>query len=56
MHLLIPRETVTLLMVISALAIKENITIESQNRAAMVQTAKEITRCNFRLVLLLLRT
>ena len=51
-----PREILTSLTVTSTLAIKENITIESQNRAAMVQTAKEITRCNFRLVLLLLRT
>ena len=44
MYLLIPRETLTLLMVIPVLAIKENITIESQNRVATVQTSKEITR------------
>ena len=59
LHLLIHRET-TSLMVTSALAIKENITIKSQNRVAMVQTSKEITRrhygCNFRLVLILLKT
>ena len=30
-------------MVTSALAIKENFTIKSQNRVAMVQTSKEIT-------------
>ena len=59
LHLLIHRET-TSLMVTSALAIKENITIKSQNRVAMVQTSKEITRrhygCNFRLVLISLKT
>ena len=44
LHLLIPRETLTSLMVTSALAIKENFTIKSQNRVAMVQTSKEITR------------
>ena len=47
-------------MVISALAIKETITIKSQNRVAIDQTFKEITRWhygyNFRLVLVLLRT
>ena len=32
LHLLIPRETLTSLMVTSALAIKENFTIISQNR------------------------
>ena len=41
---LIPRETLTSLMVTSALAIKENFTIKSQNRVAMVQTSKEIPR------------
>ena len=44
----------------SASAIKENFTIKSQNRVAMVQTSKEITRwfygCNFRLDLILLNT
>ena len=44
LHLLIPRETLTSLMVTSALAIKENFTIKSQNRVAMVQTSWEITR------------
>ena len=34
LHLLIPRETLTSLMVTSALAIKENVTIKSQNRVA----------------------
>ena len=42
-------------MVISALAIKETITIKSQNRVDMVQTYKEMTTWhygyNFRLVL-----
>ena len=46
-------------MVMSTLATRENITIKSQNRVAMVQTSKEITRwhygCNFRLVLVLLK-
>ena len=44
MHLLIPREMLTPLTVTSALAIKEIITIKSQNGAAMAQTPKEITR------------
>ena len=44
LHLLIPRKTLASLMVTSALAIKENFTIKSQNRVAMVQTSKEITR------------
>ena len=44
LHLLIPRKTLTSLMVTSALAIKENFTIKSQNRVAMVQTSWEITR------------
>ena len=44
LHLLIPRETLTPLMVTSALAIKENFTVKSQNRVAMVQTSWEITR------------
>ena len=44
LHLLIPRETLTSLMVTSALSIKENFTIKSQNRVAMVQTTREITR------------
>ena len=44
MDLLIPRETMTLLMVTSAFAIKDNFTIKSQSRVAMVQTSKEITR------------
>ena len=43
LHLLIPRETLTLLTVESALAIKENFTIKSPNRVAMVQTSWEIT-------------
>ena len=43
MHLLILREAVTLLTVTSALAIKEDITIKSQNRVDMVQTYKEMT-------------
>ena len=34
LHLLIPRETLTSLIVTSALAIKENVTIKSQNRVA----------------------
>ena len=34
----------TLFIVTSALAIKENFTINSQNRVAMVRTSKEITR------------
>ena len=41
--LLIPREAVTSLIVTSALAIKEDITIKSQNRVDMVQTYKEMT-------------
>ena len=44
LHLLIPRETLSSLMVMSTLATKENITIKSQNRVAMVQTSKETTR------------
>ena len=44
LHLLIPRKTLASLMVTSALAIKENFTIKSQNRVAMVQTSWEITR------------
>ena len=60
MHLLIPREMLTLLMVTSALAIKENFTIESQNRIAMVQISRKITReyygCNFRLDIVFLNT
>ena len=45
LHLHVPRETLTSLMVTSALAIKKNITnIKSQNRVAMVQTSLEITR------------
>ena len=36
LRLLIPRETLTSLMVTSALTIKENITIKVQNRVAMV--------------------
>ena len=47
-------------MMTSALAIKDNFTIKSQNRVVMVQTSKEITRwyygCNFRLDLVLLNT
>ena len=31
-------------MVTSAFAIKENFTIKNQNKVAMVQTSKEITR------------
>ena len=37
-------ETMMSLMVTSALAVKENFTIKSQNRVAMVQTFWEITR------------
>jgi hypothetical protein len=44
LHLLIPRERLTPLTVTSALAIKEIITIKSQNEAAMAQTPEEITR------------
>ena len=44
LHLLIPKEKLTFLMVTSAFAIKENVTIRSQNRVAIVQTSKEITR------------
>ena len=59
LHLFIHRQ-MTSLTVTSALVIKENITMKSQNRVAMVQTSKEITRwhygCNFRLVLVLLKT
>ena len=44
LHLLIPRETLTSLMVTSALAIKENFETKSQNRVAMVQISREITR------------
>ena len=44
LHLLIPRDTLTSLMVTSALAIKENFETKSQNRVAMVQTSWEITR------------
>ena len=60
LHLLIPRKTLTSLMVTSALAIKEKFTIKSQNRVAMVQISWEITRwcygCTFRLDLVLLNT
>ena len=59
-HLLIPRETLTPLTVTFALAIKEKTTIKSQNRVAVVQTFKEITRWHngydFRQVLVLLKT
>ena len=44
LHLLIPREILTSLMVKSALAIKEKFTIKSQNRVAMVQISWEITK------------
>ena len=44
MHLLVPRETLTSLMVKSALAIKEKITIKSQNGVAVVPIVKEIVR------------
>ena len=44
LHLLIRRETLTSLMVTSALAIKENFTVKSENRVAMVQTSWETTR------------
>ena len=48
------------LMMTFALAIKENFTIKSQNRVAMVQISWEITRwcygCTFRLDLVLLNT
>ena len=37
LHLLIPRETLTSLMATSTLAIKENITIKSQNRVAIFE-------------------
>ena len=43
LHLLIPRKTLASLMVTSALAIKKNFTINSQNRVAVVQTPWEIT-------------
>ena len=43
MYLLIPRQTLTSLTVTSALALKENITIKSQNRVDTVQTPKEMT-------------
>ena len=60
LHLRLPRGTLTSLMVTSALVITENITIKSQNRVAMFQISKEITRwpygCNFILVLVLQRT
>ena len=56
LHLLIHRETPTLLKMVSALANKKN--IKSQKRVTMVQTSKEITRWhngyNFRLVFALL--
>ena len=41
---LVPRETLTSLMVKSALAIKEKFTIKRQNKVAMVQISWEITR------------
>ena len=44
LHLRLPRGTLTSLMVTSALVITENITIKSQNRVAMFQISKEITR------------
>ena len=34
-------------MVSSALVIKENFTVKSQNRVAMIQTSWEITRCYY---------
>ena len=43
MHLLIPREPLMSLMVTSALAIKKNFTIKSQNKVAMIQISWEIT-------------
>ena len=59
-HLLIPRETLAPLRLTFALAIMEKTTIKSQNRVAMVQTFKEITRWHrgydFRQVLILLKT
>ena len=60
LHLLIPRKTLTSLMVTSALAIKKNFTVKSQNRVTMVQTSREIIRWyygyNFRLDVVLLNT
>ena len=44
LHLLIPRETLTSLMVTSALAIKEKITIKCQNAVTIVQMFKETHR------------
>ena len=44
MHLHIPRETLTSLMVTSALAIKKKIMIKSQNGVAVVPIVKEIIR------------
>ena len=60
LHLLILRETLTSLMVTSALAIEKHFTIKSQNRVAVVQTSWELTRWyygyTFRLDLVLLNT
>lgn len=60
MHLPIPRKTLKLLMVPSALAIKERNTFESQNKITVVQAAKVKLgghyRHNFREAFVLLRT
>ena len=60
LHLLIPSKTLTSLMVTSALAIKKNFTVKSQNRVTIVQTSREIIRWyygyNFRLDFVLLNT
>jgi len=44
LHLHVPRETLTSLMVTSALAIKKKIMIKSQNGVAVVPIVKEIIR------------
>ena len=44
LHLLIPSETLIPFTVNSALPIKEKFIIKSQNRVAMFQTSKVITR------------
>ena len=61
LHLLIPRETLTSLMVPSALAIKKFLQLKVKiEYSAMVQTSWEINRCyygcNFRLDIVLLNT
>ena len=61
LHLLIPIETLTSLMVPSALAIKKNLQLKVKiEYSAMVQTSWKINRCyygcNFRLDIVLLNT